>query len=71
VLGLFGSADQATPVAAVDAFRAALDAANVPNEIVLYDGAPHSFFDKRFDEYRDASEDAWRRILSFVGVKGS
>ena len=71
VLGLFGSADRATPVSAVDDFRAALDAANVQNEIVLYDGAPHSFFDRRYEEYRDASEDAWRRILSFVGVRSS
>jgi carboxymethylenebutenolidase len=69
VLGLFGGADRAIPVSAVDAFRDALDAANVPNEIVVYEGAPHSFFDKRYDEYRDACEDAWRRILGFVGVE--
>ena len=68
VLGLFGSADRGIPVSAVDAFREALDAADVPNELVVYDGAPHSFFDKRSDEYRDACEDAWRRILAFVGV---
>jgi len=68
VLGLFGTADRATPVSAVDEFRAALDAANVPNELVVYEGAPHSFFDRRYEEFRDASEDAWRRILAFVGV---
>jgi len=69
VLGLFGTDDRATPLSAVDGFRAALDGANVPNEIVVYEGAPHSFFDKRYDEYRDASEDAWRRILAFVGLR--
>jgi carboxymethylenebutenolidase len=34
----------------------------------VYEGAPHSFFDRRYEEFRDASEDAWRRILAFVGV---
>ena len=68
VLGLFGGADQAIPVSAVDEFREALDGANVPNEIVVYDGATHSFFDRGHDEYREACDDAWRRILAFVGV---
>ena len=40
----------------------------VPNELVTYQGAPHSFFDKRYDEYRDACGDAWRRILEFAGI---
>lgn len=30
---------------------------------VVYDGAPHSFFDRAFDEWADASADAWDRIL--------
>ena len=68
MLGLFGGEDQAIPADAVDAFRAALDAAQVPNELVTYEGAPHSFFDKRYEEYRDAGGDAWRRILEFVGL---
>lgn len=68
VLGLFGGADQAISADAVEAFRSALDAAQVPNELVSYEAAPHSFFDKRFDEYRDACADAWRRILGFVGI---
>jgi carboxymethylenebutenolidase len=71
VLGLFGGADQAISADAVDAFRAALDAAQVPNELVAYPGAPHSFFDKRYDEYRDACGDAWRRILGFVRINES
>jgi carboxymethylenebutenolidase len=55
----------------VDAFRTALDAAQVPNELVSYQGAPHSFFDKRYEEHRDACRDAWRRILEFVGINES
>ena len=68
VLGLFGGADQAISADAVDVFRTALDAAQVPNELVTYRGAPHSFFDKRYEEHREACADAWRRILEFVGI---
>jgi carboxymethylenebutenolidase len=67
VLGLFGRADQSIPPEAVEQFRAALHDAGVENEIVVYEGAPHSFFDRRFDEHRDACDDAWRRVLAFVG----
>jgi carboxymethylenebutenolidase len=67
VLGLFGGADRAIPVSSVEAFRAALEAADVPNEIVIYPDAPHSFFDRTCDEHREACDDAWRRMLAFVG----
>jgi len=33
---------------------------------VVYDGAPHSFFDRTFAQYREACDDAWRRVLRFV-----
>ena len=32
----------------------------------MYDGAPHSFFDRKQAEFADASDDAWRRTLAFV-----
>ncbi len=48
------------------AFDAALTAARVDHEIVTYNGAPHSFFDRKFEEYQEASDDAWRRVLGFV-----
>ena len=48
------------------AFDAALEAAGVDHELVVYDGAPHSFFDRRFEEYADASADAWERVLAFI-----
>ncbi len=48
------------------AFDAALAAAGVEHEIVTYDGAPHSFFDRKQEEYQEASDDAWRRVLGFV-----
>ena len=48
------------------AFDAALTAAGVEHELVVYEGAPHSFFDRRFEEYADASADAWERTLAFI-----
>ena len=66
VLGLFGGADPHIPVEEVDRFRRVLDEAGVPNEIVVYEGAPHSFFDRSQDEHREACEDAWSRMLRFI-----
>jgi carboxymethylenebutenolidase len=31
-----------------------------------YPGAPHSFFDRSFDDHSEACADAWRRILAFT-----
>ena len=47
-------------------FDEALSAAGVEHEIVTYDGAPHSFFDRRYEEYADASANAWSRVLAFI-----
>jgi carboxymethylenebutenolidase len=70
VLGLFGGADQGIPVETVEEFDQALREAAVDHEIVIYDGAPHSFFDRRFEEHADACADAWRRVLDFLGRVG-
>jgi carboxymethylenebutenolidase len=48
------------------AFDAALTEAGVEHEIVTYDGAPHSFFDRKQEQFADASDDAWRRVLAFI-----
>ena len=66
VLGLFGGEDQAIPVEQVHRFDRLLGEAGVDHEIHIYPGASHSFFDRRFKEHADASEDAWRRTLSFL-----
>jgi carboxymethylenebutenolidase len=47
-------------------FEEALELAGVEHEIVTYDGAPHSFFDRKQAEFAEASEDAWRRTLAFL-----
>jgi carboxymethylenebutenolidase len=38
----------------------------VEHDLVIYDGAPHGFFDRKYEEYADDSEDAWRRTLEFI-----
>ena len=52
-----------------DEFDAALTAAGVEHEIVIYDGAPHSFFDRKQEEFQSASEDAWARVLAFIAAR--
>jgi carboxymethylenebutenolidase len=66
VLGLFGGADQAIPKEQVDEFESALTSAGVEHEIHVYPGAPHSFFDRKQQEFAEESENAWRRILGFL-----
>jgi carboxymethylenebutenolidase len=72
LLGLMGGADQAIPAGDVEAFDRALADNGVEHELVTYDGAPQSFFDRRYEEHADASEDAWKRVLAFIaGNSGS
>jgi carboxymethylenebutenolidase len=66
VLGLMGGADEGIPVEQVTAFEQALAGAGVEHELVVYDGAPHSFFDRKQEQFADASADAWSRVLAFV-----
>ncbi len=63
VLGLFAGDDQNITADQVAAFDAALP---VEHEIVTYEGAPHSFFDRRQEAYPSESQDAWERILGFI-----
>ena len=67
-LGLFGGADQGIPAEQVEEFDRRLDATGVAHEIVIYPGAPHSFFDRRFAEFADASADAWERVRGFIAA---
>jgi carboxymethylenebutenolidase len=69
VLGLFGGADQAIPPEALQEFDRTLTSAGVEHEFTAYPGAPHSFFDRKADEFAEASADAWRRVLEFVRTR--
>ena len=66
LLALMGGADEGIPVSDVEAFDRALSEAGVEHEVVVYDGAPHSFFDRKQEQFAEASDDAWRRTLEFV-----
>ena len=44
----------------------ALEAAGVEHELATYEGAPHSFFDRKQEELAAASDDAWQRTLAFI-----
>ena len=66
ILGLFAGADQATSADAVAQFDRALTASGVEHRFATYDGAPHSFFDRKADEFADASAAAWEETLTFV-----
>jgi carboxymethylenebutenolidase len=66
VLALMAGDDPGIPVETVTAFDEALDAAGVEHEVVIYRGAPHSFFDRKHEQFAAESEDAWNRVLAFV-----
>ena len=66
ILALQAGADQNITAEMNEAFDRALTDAGVEHEVVTYDGAPHSFFDRRYEDFADASEDAWRRVLAFL-----
>jgi carboxymethylenebutenolidase len=66
ILGLMGGADQGITADDVAEFERALSKAGVEHELVSYPGAPHSFFDRRQEDFADASEDAWARVLTFI-----
>jgi carboxymethylenebutenolidase len=66
ILALQAGDDQNISAEHNAAFESALAAAGVAHEIVTYPGAPHSFFDRKQEQFADASEDAWRRVLDFV-----
>lgn len=70
VLGLFGGADGGISSADVARFEQALEAAGVEHRIVTYEGAPHSFFDRKAADFAAASDAAWAEVLAFIGVDG-
>jgi carboxymethylenebutenolidase len=66
LLLLIAGADLATPQEDFVKFDHELTEARVPHQKVVYQGAPHSFFDRSFAQYKDACDDAWRQMLSFI-----
>jgi carboxymethylenebutenolidase len=65
ILALQAEEDHITPEQTA-AFGAALAEAGVEHEVHTYPGTTHSFFDRKHEEYAEASADAWNRVLAFV-----
>ena len=58
--------DQATSPQENAAFVSSLDDAGKVHDFVTYEGAPHSFFDRGFEQWRAECTDAWIRMLGFI-----
>jgi carboxymethylenebutenolidase len=71
ILALMAGDDAGIPQEDVDAWKRALEEAGVEHEVVTYSGAPHSFFDRKCEEFTEASQDAWRRLLEFLDRWGA
>jgi carboxymethylenebutenolidase len=68
VLGLFGGGDSSIPAEQVEELDQNLKQGQVEHEIVVYPGAPHSFFDRNAEQWAEASRDAWQRVLDFISA---
>jgi carboxymethylenebutenolidase len=66
LLLLVAGADQATTPEDNAAFDRELAQAKVPHKTIVYPGAPHSFFDRSFDQHQAACDDAWKQMLAFI-----
>ena len=66
ILALQGGADQGIPHEDNVAFEQVLSDAGKEHELIEFEGAPHSFFDRKQEEFQTASDDAWQRTLDFI-----
>jgi len=66
ILALQAGTDQKISAQDHAAFDEALTEAEVVHEVVTYEGAPHSFFDRKQEDFQEASTDAWTRVLAFI-----
>jgi carboxymethylenebutenolidase len=58
--------DRATSQQDNDAFVSSLNEAGKVHDYVVYEGAPHSFFDRAFEQWQSECTDAWVRMLGFI-----
>lgn len=69
LLLLAAGADAQIPLDDVTDFTATVVAAGGDADLVVFDGAPHSFFDRSWTEQRQACERAWEQVLHFLGSR--
>lgn len=66
VLGSYGAEDAGIPVEQVDMLRATLEEHGVPNDIKVYPGAEHSFFNDTRPAYNEsAAMDSWMKSIEW------
>ena len=65
-LMIIAGADHITSAQSQVALADTMRAAGAEVTVVVYEGAPHSFFDRHFAEWADASADAWTHVLALV-----
>jgi carboxymethylenebutenolidase len=69
ILSIFGGADQGINAEVRSAWESALTAAGVEHVTIVYEGAPHSFFDRKADEFAEQSAAAWAATLDFIRAR--
>lgn len=63
---LIAGADQATPVEDQLALAQRMRDAGADVAAPVYDGAPHSFFDRAYGDWTEACQDAWEHVLGLI-----
>jgi carboxymethylenebutenolidase len=63
---LIAGADKSTPVEDQLQLAETMRGAGADVDAVVYDGAPHSFFDRAFGEWAGACADAWEHVLALT-----
>ena len=67
LLMLMAGEDKNIPPADAEVFAQRVRKRGLRADVHVYGGAPHSFFDRSFAAHQAACDDAWLRILDFVG----
>lgn len=68
VLGIFGEDDAQIPLSEVEAFEAALTAADIPHTITIYADVGHAFVQPDAIAEGGAAAEAWNQILAFFAA---
>jgi carboxymethylenebutenolidase len=63
---VIAGADAATPVADQLELADTMRRAGAEVDAVVYEGAPHSFFDRAHDQWAEACGDAWAHVLALT-----
>ena len=63
---VIAGADAGTPVAEQLELAETMRTAGADVDAAVYEGAPHSFFDRAYGEWEEACQDAWRHVLALI-----